>query len=70
VVDVNGEPVIGANIKEKGTTNGTVTDADGNFSLDVVEDVVLQISYIGYITQEISALPEISGEVGWGINHL
>jgi TonB-linked SusC/RagA family outer membrane protein len=57
VVDVTGEPIIGANIVEKNVaTNGTVTDADGNFSLDVAEDAVLQVSYIGYITQEISVL--------------
>ncbi|MDR2773534.1 MAG: carboxypeptidase-like regulatory domain-containing protein [Tannerella sp.] len=56
VVDENDEPVIGANIKEKGTTNGTVTDVDGNFSLTVKDDEILQISYIGYITQEVSVL--------------
>ncbi|MDR0348402.1 MAG: TonB-dependent receptor [Tannerella sp.] len=61
VTDESGEPVIGANIKEKGTTNGTVTDADGNFSLDVSENAVLQISYIGYIVQEISVLPSLAG---------
>jgi TonB-linked SusC/RagA family outer membrane protein len=55
VVDLTGEPVIGANIMEKGVTaNGTVTDADGKFSLSVSDNAVLQISYIGYITQEIS----------------
>ncbi|MDR0430591.1 MAG: TonB-dependent receptor, partial [Tannerellaceae bacterium] len=64
VTDESGEPVIGANIKEKGTTNGTVTDADGNFSLDVPENAVLQISYIGYITQEISVLPSLTGGGG------
>ncbi|MDR1170051.1 MAG: carboxypeptidase-like regulatory domain-containing protein, partial [Prevotellaceae bacterium] len=56
VVDVNDEPVIGANIMEKGTTNGTVTDVDGNFSLNVADNAVLQVSFVGYITQEISAL--------------
>jgi type II secretory pathway component GspD/PulD (secretin) len=64
VTDESGEPVIGANIKEKGTTNGTVTDADGNFSLDVPENAVLQITYIGYITQEISVLPSLTGGGG------
>jgi TonB-linked SusC/RagA family outer membrane protein len=55
VVDQTGEPVIGANVVEKGVTaNGTVTDADGKFSLSVSGNAVLQISYIGYITQEIS----------------
>ena len=46
-------PVIGATIMEKGTSNGTVTDLDGNFSLDVQPGAVLVISYIGYTTQEI-----------------
>jgi hypothetical protein len=56
VIDVNGETIIGANILEKGTTNGTVTDADGNFTLDVSDNAVLQVSFIGYIAQEISVL--------------
>ncbi|HAL65016.1 MAG TPA: SusC/RagA family TonB-linked outer membrane protein, partial [Bacteroidales bacterium] len=54
VTDEAGEPVIGANIIEKGTTNGTVTDVDGNFSLQVAENAVLQISYIGYLPQDIN----------------
>ncbi|HOV71797.1 MAG TPA: carboxypeptidase-like regulatory domain-containing protein, partial [Dysgonamonadaceae bacterium] len=54
VTDTNGEPLIGANIMEKGTTNGTVTDIEGNFTLNVQDDAVLQISYIGYLTQEIA----------------
>jgi TonB-linked SusC/RagA family outer membrane protein len=53
VVDASNEPVIGANIREKGTTNGTVTDIDGKFSLNVPGNSVLQVSYIGYDTQEI-----------------
>jgi TonB-linked SusC/RagA family outer membrane protein len=52
VTDENGEPVIGASIMEKGTTNGTVTDIDGNFTLQVPENTVLQVSYIGYLTIE------------------
>ncbi|MDR1114581.1 MAG: carboxypeptidase-like regulatory domain-containing protein [Tannerella sp.] len=56
VTDTNDEPIIGANIKEKGTANGTVTDIDGNFSLTVSDNAVLQISYMGYITQEINNL--------------
>jgi TonB-linked SusC/RagA family outer membrane protein len=55
VLDENGDPVIGANIIEKGTTNGTVTDIDGNFTLNVEDNAVLQISYIGYVTQEINS---------------
>ena len=53
VVDKDGEAIIGANIVEKGTTNGTVTDVDGRFSLSVGNDAVLQISYIGYLTKEL-----------------
>ena len=57
VVDTNGEPVIGANILVKGTTVVMISDIDGNFSLDVPETGVLQISYIGYITQEVKIVP-------------
>ena len=53
VVDKNGEPIIGANVVVKGTTNGAVTDMDGNFSLSVTDGAVLEISYIGYLNQEI-----------------
>ncbi len=54
VKDGTGEGVIGASIVEKGTTNGTITDLDGNFTLNVSENAVLQISFIGYQTQEVS----------------
>lgn len=54
VVDVNGEPIIGANIIEVGTTNGTVTDIDGNFSLKVADNATIRVSYIGYVEQEIN----------------
>lgn len=53
VKDVAGEPIIGANIVEKGSTNGVITGLDGSFSLSVPEDAIVQISYIGYTTQEI-----------------
>lgn len=53
VVDENGEPVIGANVIEKGTTNGTVTDIDGRYSLSVPESSVLTVSYIGYADKEV-----------------
>ena len=49
----DGESVIGASVIEKGTTNGTITDLNGNFSLNVAENTIIQISYIGFITQEI-----------------
>ena len=54
VLDENGEPIIGANVVEKGTTNGMVTDLDGHYTLSVsnVEHAVLQFSYIGYNTKE------------------
>ena len=54
VVDQAGEPVIGANILEKGTTNGTITDIDGNFALNVQPNATLVISYIGYTTKEVA----------------
>lgn len=54
IVDEHGEPVIGANVIEKGTTNGVITDVDGKFSLQLTENAIMQISYIGYITQEIA----------------
>lgn len=53
VVDVNGLPIIGANIVEKGTTNGIITDMDGNFQLETAGNATLQISYIGYVAQSI-----------------
>ena len=53
VVDKNGEPVIGANVVVKGTTNGTITDIAGNFSLEVADGALLEVSYIGYLNQEI-----------------
>jgi TonB-linked SusC/RagA family outer membrane protein len=53
ISDEKGEPVIGVNVVEKGTTNGTITDVDGNFSLNINEGAILQVSYIGYLAQEI-----------------
>lgn len=53
VIDDQGEGVIGANVMEKGTTNGTITNMDGEFSLEVPNKATLQISYIGFNTQEI-----------------
>ena len=54
VLDQNGIPVIGANVIEKGTTNGTVTDFDGNFSIQVNKNSVLTVSFIGYVSQEVA----------------
>ena len=53
VVDSDGEPIIGANIIIKGTNTGTVTDYDGNFSLNIADNAVLRVSYIGYLEQEV-----------------
>lgn len=53
VKDTSGETVIGANVSAKGTTIGTITDFDGKFTLDIPENAVLQISYIGFTGQEI-----------------
>lgn len=55
VVDDAGEPIIGATVREQGTTNGTITGIDGSFSLDVADNVNLEISYIGYETRKIRA---------------
>lgn len=54
VVDKDGLPIIGANVIEKGTTNGVITDLNGGFELNLSLHSVLQVSYIGYITQEIT----------------
>lgn len=54
VIDTKGESLIGASIQEKGTTNGCITDFDGNFTLNVAPQATLIISYMGYVTQEIA----------------
>lgn len=54
IKDETGEPIIGATVRVKGKSEGTVSDFDGNFSLDVTGDNTLQISYIGYQTQELA----------------
>ena len=53
VIDQNGDAVIGASVLVKGTTRGTITDVDGNFSVDVAKGESLVISYIGFVEQEI-----------------
>ena len=53
VTDFSGEPLIGVSILVKGTSNGTVTDLDGKFSLSAEMGNMLQISYVGYISQEV-----------------
>jgi TonB-linked SusC/RagA family outer membrane protein len=56
VIDEHNEPIIGANVVERGTTNGVITDTDGKFSLYVSDNAVLQITYIGYMTQDITTV--------------
>ena len=51
VTDAAGEPLIGANVVEKGTTNGTITDMDGNFTLNVQPGATIVVSFIGYQPQ-------------------
>ncbi len=60
IVDTDGESLIGVNILEAGTSNGTVTDLDGAFKLDVQEDATIVISYIGYETQKIKVADQSS----------
>ena len=57
VLDANNEPVIGASVLEKGTTNGTITDLDGQFKLNAKPGALLQFSFIGYQTQTVKAAP-------------
>lgn len=54
IVDAAGEPIIGGTVQEKGTSNGTITDFDGKFTLTVPEGALLSISYVGYQTQEVT----------------
>jgi len=54
VTDEQGNPIIGANIKENGTTNGTISDENGSFSLNIEDNALISVSYMGFVTQEIS----------------
>ena len=58
------EPIIGANVIEKGTTNGTITDFDGNFVLMAQEGALLEISYMGYKTVEVKATNGMQIQLG------
>ena len=60
VADATGESIIGASVVEKGTTNGTVTDIDGKFTLKVKKGALLEISYIGYNTATLEAKPTMN----------
>ena len=53
IVEVNGEPIIGATVKVKGSATGTVSDLDGNFTVDAERGAELEVSYIGYKTQAV-----------------
>ena len=53
VTDKQGEPLIGVNVVEKGTTNGNITDLDGNFTITVEKGRTLVFSYVGFISQEV-----------------
>ena len=55
VLDAQNEPLIGVSVQEKGTTNGAITDLDGNFSLNVQQNAILVFSYVGYKSQEMKA---------------
>ena len=59
VVDEAGEPVVGATVQIKGTSQGTVTDFDGNFTLTAPADARLIVSYVGMVTQEVAAKPNM-----------
>lgn len=59
VIDADGQPLIGAAIMVKGTSNGSVTDIDGNFTLNAPAGSTLEISSIGFVTQEVKAAPEL-----------
>lgn len=56
IQDEKGEPIVGANVVEKGTMNGTVTNMDGEYSLSVSKDAILQVSYIGYISKDVPTM--------------
>ncbi|MDR2805304.1 MAG: SusC/RagA family TonB-linked outer membrane protein [Dysgonamonadaceae bacterium] len=60
VFNAGGETVIGANVVEKGTRNSAVTDVNGKFTLNVAEGAVLQVSFLGYVTQEVRATPNVT----------
>lgn len=62
VVDVNGDPIIGASVMEGGTTNGTITDIDGNFTLNAsMANTTLNVTYVGFTPQQVKVQ---NGQVG------
>lgn len=63
VTDANGEPIIGANVVVKGTTNGVISDVNGQFTLNLSENATIEISYIGYITMEFPVKEKSSFDI-------
>lgn len=59
VTDQKGEPLLGVNVVVKGTTNGTITDMDGKFTLEVAPNSILSVSYIGYVSQDIPVTSDV-----------
>ena len=60
VVDANGEPLVGVSVYEEGTTNGTITDADGRFELSVARNASIAVSYVGFETQSLRATSNLN----------
>lgn len=60
IVESNNQPLIGVNVVEKGTTNGTVTDLDGNFVLNVPQNAILVVTYVGFASQEVAVAGQSS----------
>lgn len=63
ITDERGEPVIGANVILKGSPNGTVTDLDGRYSIETAQNDILQVSYIGYIPQDVRVENQVKIDV-------
>ena len=59
VKDASGEPIIGANVMVEGTTIGTITDLDGNFNLTAPQGSTISISFVGYVTVDVKAAPNL-----------
>ena len=60
VTDPGNEPLIGASVLQKGSTKGTTTDYDGNFTLEVPRGATIVVSYVGYLTKEVAARPNLT----------
>lgn len=60
VADANGEPIVGATVTQRGTKNATVTDIDGNFTIEVPAQSELTVSYIGFADQTVKAAQDVT----------